>query len=95
MSPYYILLMPNFAVSIKKTVARPIEKMSIISKYRLTIAGLILGAAAGFLYYHYIGCASGTCLITSRPLNSSLYGAMMGGLLANSFQKEKTKTERS
>jgi hypothetical protein len=40
-----------------------------------------------------VGCASGTCAITSKPMNSTLYGAMMGGLFLNIFQKEKSKTE--
>jgi len=52
-----------------------------------------MGAIGGYLYYHYVGCDSGTCAITSRPLNSTLYGAMMGGLLLNLFKKEKSKFE--
>lgn len=45
--------------------------------------GIVIGAVAGYLYYFYVGCASGTCAITSKPLNSTLYGALMGGLLFN------------
>ena len=45
--------------------------------------GVVIGAIAGYLYYFYVGCASGTCAITSKPLNSTLYGALMGGLLFN------------
>jgi hypothetical protein len=67
--------------------------MTYILKYKLTIAGVILGAVGGYLYYHYIGCMSGTCPITSRPLNSTLYGGLMGGLLLNMFQKEREKTK--
>jgi len=55
--------------------------MPFILKYKLTIIGIIVGAIAGYLYYYFIGCSSGTCAITSKPLNSTLYGAMMGGLL--------------
>lgn len=52
--------------------------------------GIIIGAVAGYAYYHYVGCASGTCAITSKPLNASLYGSLMGGLIFNMFvQKEK------
>jgi hypothetical protein len=65
--------------------------MNTINKFKLHIVGIILGSIAGFAYYYYVGCASGTCPITSKPLNSSLYGAMMGGLLADIFKKEKTK----
>jgi len=67
--------------------------MKYLNKHKITIIGLILGALAGYLYYHFIGCVSGTCAITSKPLNSTIYGALMGGLLFNMFQKEKIKSE--
>lgn len=62
--------------------------MNFINNNKLTIIGVIIGAIGGFLYYRYIGCASGTCPITSKPLNSTLYGAVMGSLLFNIFKKE-------
>lgn len=55
----------------------------------LTSIGIVVGAIAGYAYYHYVGCASGTCAITSKPVNSTLYGGLMGGLLFNLFVKEK------
>jgi hypothetical protein len=67
--------------------------MNFILKHKLTIIGIVAGAIGGYLYYHYVGCASGICAITSKPINSTLYGAMMGGLFLNIFQKEKTKTQ--
>lgn len=67
--------------------------MNFILKYKLTIMGIVAGAIVGYLYYHFVGCASGTCAITSKPINCTLYGAMMGGLLFNIFQKEKPKTQ--
>ncbi len=42
--------------------------------------GVVLGAIAGYLYYYYIGCASGSCAITSKPMNSTIYGSVMGAL---------------
>lgn len=62
--------------------------MNFLNKNKLTIIGVFLGAIGGYLYYHYVGCASGTCPITSKPLNSTLYGAVMGSLLFNIFKKE-------
>jgi hypothetical protein len=53
--------------------------------------GIAIGALAGYGYYFYVGCASGTCAITSKPLNSTLYGALMGGLIFNMFVKETKK----
>ena len=61
-------------------------------KYLLTIAGIFLGAVGGYLYYHFVGCNSGTCAITSKPLNSTLYGGLMGGLFFNVFKKNKNQT---
>jgi uncharacterized protein YcfJ len=52
-------------------------------KWLWTGVGIVLGAAAGWLYWNQVGCASGTCAITSNPVNSTLYGGFMGGLLAN------------
>lgn len=57
----------------------------------LTGIGIAIGALAGYAYYFYVGCASGTCAITSKPLNSTLYGALMGGLIFNMLVKEKKK----
>lgn len=63
----------------------------MFKKYKFTILGILLGAILGYMYYHFVGCASGTCNITSKPLNSTLYGAMMGGLLFNIFEKKPEK----
>ena len=57
----------------------------------LTGIGILIGAIAGYAYYHYVGCASGTCAITSKPLNSTLYGSLMGGLIFNMFVKKEKK----
>jgi C4-dicarboxylate transporter len=56
----------------------------------LTGLGIAIGALAGYAYYFYVGCASGTCAITSKPFNA-LYGAVMGGLLFNMFVKDTKK----
>ncbi len=66
-------------------------RMKYLSQYKVLLLGIILGSVAGFAYYYFIGCASGTCLITSRPLNSTLYGGMMGGMLSNIFVKNKNQ----
>ncbi len=55
----------------------------------LYFIGAVIGAVAGFMYWNYIGCSTGTCAITSKPLNSTLYGAVMGSLLLSLFKREK------
>jgi phage shock protein E len=54
---------------------------------RVVLAGAILGAIAGYGYYHFIGCANGTCMITSKPVNSTLYFGMMGAVFFSIFKK--------
>jgi hypothetical protein len=63
--------------------------MNWLMQHKLTFIGIAAGAIGGYLYYHYVGCASGSCAITSRPVNSTLYGSVMGGLLFSIFQKNK------
>lgn len=61
--------------------------MNWILKNKIVILGIALGAVAGYLYWMFVGCDSGSCAITSKPMNSTLYGAMMGGLTLNLFTK--------
>lgn len=62
---------------------------TFIRKNLLTIIGIPLGAIAGFLYWKFVGCNTGTCAITSNPINSTLYGSVMGGLVFSMFKKDK------
>ena len=43
---------------------------------------VVIGALGGFLYYHFIGC-NGSCAITGSPVNSTLYGSLMGLILTD------------
>lgn len=63
------------------------QAMNYLIKHKLTIIGIVLGSISGFAYSYFIGCESGSCAITSSPFNSSLYGAVMGGLLFSMFEK--------
>ena len=58
------------------------------------IAGIILGAIGGFLYWQQIGCSTGTCAITSKWHNSTAYGGLMGGLLFSMFKKNKNAANK-
>jgi xanthine/uracil permease len=63
-----------------------------LKKHILKIIGILVGGVAGFLYYHFVGCASGTCPITSNPYITVLYGALLGYLLFDMFRKNENKT---
>ncbi len=68
--------------------------MQAVRRNRLRIlSGAVLGAGLGWLYWRYFGCTNG-CAITSSPLNSSLYGALMGGLFVSSFQKPRVPASK-
>jgi uncharacterized protein YcfJ len=58
---------------------------------KLYVAGAIVGAIAGFLYWQQVGCSTGTCMITSKPVNSTIYGALLGSLLFGMFKKDDKK----
>lgn len=64
---------------------------NFLSKHILWVLGIVIGAVGGYAYYHFVGCNSGTCTITSKPVNSTLYGALMGGLFFNLFKKREQK----
>jgi len=67
---------------------------TFIKRYWPTIAGIIIGAAGGYFYWKYVGCSTGTCPITSSPLNSTLWGAVMGGLLGNILQPNSLRENK-
>lgn len=65
----------------------------ILKEQVLAIIGIILGAIGGYLYWHYIGCVSGTCPITSSPIMSTIWGALLAGLLLSMFKKDKKESK--
>ncbi|MCE5226509.1 MAG: DUF6132 family protein [Porphyromonadaceae bacterium] len=65
----------------------------IIKEQALTIIGSVIGAVGGYLYWNYIGCLSGTCPITSSPVMSTIWGAIIGGLLLSMFKKDKKESK--
>lgn len=53
-----------------------------------------LGAVGGYAYYYFIGCNVGNaCPITSNPLSSAGYGALIGGVISINFLSRKKKHE--
>ncbi|HAC15542.1 MAG TPA: hypothetical protein DCE78_06305 [Bacteroidetes bacterium] len=53
----------------------------------ISIVGTIAGAAAGYAYYYYIGCITGTCPIQTNPWLSTLFGAIIGFLIFSEVSK--------
>lgn len=68
-----------------------------ILKKKLAFVVAIIGAISGYLYWNFIGCASGTCAITSVWYRTMAYGALMGWLIGD-FANDKfnvSKKEKS
>jgi hypothetical protein len=49
------------------------------------LIGVVVGGGLGFAYYKFVGCSSGACPLTSNPIISTLYGSVVGALIAGSF----------
>ncbi len=52
---------------------------------RIVIGGLV-GGGLGFAYYKFVGCSTGTCPLTSHPVISTVYGMVVGALVAGSLR---------
>ena len=63
---------------------------NLLKKSVWFLPGILLGAVVGYFYWKYYGC-NGSCLITSNPVRTMIYFAMMGGLLNNMFKTELKK----
>jgi LytS/YehU family sensor histidine kinase len=64
--------------------------VKLLTKYKRPLLGALIGVIGGYTYYYFVGCSSGSCMITSRPFNSSIYGALLGALLFADFEKKQT-----
>lgn len=65
-------------------------------KHTLVIITSAAGALGGFLYWRFVGCLSGTCVIKSVWYLSTLYGLGLGWVIGSlsvdlikSFKKQK------
>lgn len=57
-------------------------------KYRIKIIFTSIGALVGIGYWHFVGCSSGTCPITSHWYTMGGYGTVMGWLVGDLIKKK-------
>ena len=50
------------------------------------LIGVVVGGILGFGWYKLVGCSTGACPLTSNPFISTLYGMVVGALIAGSFR---------
>ena len=46
------------------------------------LLSIVIGGALGFGYHRLVGCRTGACVLTANPYISTLWGALLGYLLA-------------
>ena len=68
---------------------------AIMIKYKPEILGATVGTIAGWCYWYFAGCSSGSCAITSSPVNSTLYGALLGGITGSMFKKTDKQEQKN
>lgn len=59
----------------------------------IAIAGIIVGAIGGYIYYAKVGCVTGSCGITSNPWMSTAWGGALGYLIFDMFHFRKKKEQ--
>uniref|UniRef100_UPI003217DF00 DUF6132 family protein n=1 Tax=uncultured Draconibacterium sp. TaxID=1573823 RepID=UPI003217DF00 len=67
---------------------------NFLEKYKWKLVGVAVGAVAGYAYYYFIGCNSGTCPIQSHWHTSTLYGGLIGYVFSNSPKKDKSERKQ-
>ncbi len=71
----------TFVAKIKPNLPDMKDFLKRLLSLRVLI-GLLIGGAAGYAYYHFVGCHSGACPIWTSPFRSTAIGMVFGILIA-------------
>ncbi|HSM94168.1 MAG TPA: hypothetical protein VLT47_14920 [Anaeromyxobacteraceae bacterium] len=52
----------------------------LLRRHARTLLGALGGALGGGLYAHFVGCRTGTCLLTSNVWTAALFFGLTGAL---------------
>ena len=62
-----------------------IDHMEFLKKHKFSFVLLLPGIIAGYLYWKYVGCMSGTCPITSNWHSMVVFGGLIGYFIGDSI----------
>ena len=63
-----------------------------ILKKKIALSIMLIGTVVGFLYWNFVGCATGNCGITANWYTSMAYGGLMGWFVGD-FANDKFKSK--
>jgi hypothetical protein len=68
---------------------------NLVNRYWKTALFAAIGAGAGFAYWRFIGCSTGTCPLTANWTSSTLMGGLIGLLAAPARKKNDTNQHKT
>lgn len=70
---------------------------SFVSRHWRTLLGALVGGAGGALYAHFVGCRTGTCMLTSNVWSAAAFFGLTGAIALSppSEKGEKEPADRT
>ncbi len=68
-------------------------RLGFLRRHWRTLLGGLLGAAGGALYAHFLGCRTGTCLLTSNVWTAALFFGTAGALALSGGESPRGERE--
>ncbi len=64
-------------------------------KWKKLLIFMAIGGIAGYAYYYFVGCTTGSCPISSNPYLMTGYGLGAGLVLGWDFKKKPRKEKEA
>ena len=64
-------------------------------KWKKLLISMAIGGIAGYAYYYFVGCTTGSCPISSNPYLMTGYGLGAGLVLGWDFKKKPRKEKEA
>jgi hypothetical protein len=71
-------------IGIMKTKKGDLKSFFKSRRFWKPFLAVVIGGGLGYLYYHFVGCTSGSCAITGSPYMSVIMGGFLGYFITSS-----------